>query len=140
MKIYTGGTFDIFHRGHVNLLKNCRKLAGENGQVYVALNTDEFITQYKGKPPIMTYKERFELLMACKYVDMVIPNTSGADSKPTILAMNPDIIVIGDDWAKKDYYKQMNFTQEWLDKHNILLCYVPYTQGISTTEIKLRLK
>jgi glycerol-3-phosphate cytidylyltransferase-like family protein len=54
--------------------------------------------------------------------------------------VNPDIIAIGDDWAKKDYYKQMQFTQNWLDKKNILLVYLAYTSGISTTEIKNRIK
>ena len=50
--------------------------------------------------------------------------------------VQPDFIVIGSDWAKKDYYKQMNFTQEWLDENEIVLIYIPYTQGVSTTEIK----
>jgi bifunctional ADP-heptose synthase (sugar kinase/adenylyltransferase) len=48
----------------------------------------------------------------------------------------PDIVVIGSDWAKKDYYKQMGFTQDWLDENGIGLCYFPYTQNISTTIIK----
>jgi glycerol-3-phosphate cytidylyltransferase len=136
-KLYTGGTFDIFHYGHVNFLRQCSKLAEE---IIVSLNTDEFIQSYKGVPPIMSYNEREKSLRSCKYVSDVIPNVGGSDSKPAILSVKPDIIAIGDDWAKKDYYKQMQFTQKWLDENNILLVYLAYTEGISTTEIKNRIK
>jgi glycerol-3-phosphate cytidylyltransferase len=136
-KLYTGGTFDLFHYGHINFLRQCSKLCDK---VIVSLNTDEFIEQYKGKPPIMNYEEREKSLLSCKYVDEVIPNLSGADSKPTISSVNPNIIAIGDDWAGGNYYKQMDFTQEWLDERDILLVYLAYTQGISTTEIKNRIK
>jgi glycerol-3-phosphate cytidylyltransferase len=131
--------FDLFHSGHVRFLKACRSLAGDEGKVVVALNTDAFIQAYKGKSPIMSYQERGEILMGCKYVDRVIANVGGADSKPAIEWVMPDFIVIGDDWAKKDYYKQMQFTQAWLDDLEIQLVYVPYTQGISTTELKRRI-
>jgi glycerol-3-phosphate cytidylyltransferase len=137
--VYTGGTFDLFHAGHVNLLKRCKEIAGELGSVVVSLNTDEFIKEYKGKPPIVSFSDRMAVLKACKYVDQVIANSGGADSKPTILQVNPNIVAIGTDWAKKDYYKQMQFTQDWLDEKNISLIYIPYTKGISSTEIKTRL-
>jgi glycerol-3-phosphate cytidylyltransferase len=135
MRVYTGGTFDLFHRGHVNFLRSCKKL----GYVIVSLNTDEFITAYKGKPSVMTYDERRDVLLACKYVDEVVPNTGGADSKPAIENARADIVIVGTDWAVKDYYKQMQFTQEWLDERGILLVYLPYDRSISTTELKLRI-
>lgn len=133
--VYTGGTFDLFHHGHANLLRQCYKI----GRVVVSLNTDEFIKEYKGKPPVMTYEEREKALLSCRWVDEVVPNTGGADSKPAIESVKPDFIVVGSDWAKKDYYAQMQFTQEWLDERDITLLYVPYTLNISTTEIKNRL-
>lgn len=133
MKLYTGGTFDLFHSGHVNFLKTCRKFSNN---ITVALNTDDFIERYKGKKPIIPYNDRYNILMSCRYVDCVIENSNGEDSKPTILKVMPDIIAIGDDWARKDYYKQMNFTQKWLDDNNMTLIYIPYTLGISTTDIK----
>jgi hypothetical protein len=74
-----------------------------------------------------------------KFVDDVIPNIGGADSRPAIEKANPDIVAIGSDWARKDYYKQMGFTQDWLDTKGIILMYVPYTHGISTTDIKQRI-
>jgi glycerol-3-phosphate cytidylyltransferase len=135
--LYTGGTFDIFHYGHTNLLKKCSMIADE---VIVALNTDEFINEFKGRFPVMSYRERELALLNCPYVDKVIPNFSGADSKPTIMSINPSIIAIGDDWAHKDYYSQMQFTQEWLDENEIVLLYIPYTKSISTSEIIKRVK
>jgi glycerol-3-phosphate cytidylyltransferase len=137
--VYTGGTFDLFHSGHIRLLKACRRLAGDDGRVVVSLNTDAFIQAYKGKSPIMSYDERAEILLGCRYVDRVVPNLGGADSKPTIIDVMPDFIVIGDDWARRDYYAQMQFTQSWLDDLEIQLVYVPYTVGISTTELKKRI-
>jgi glycerol-3-phosphate cytidylyltransferase len=135
LKVYTGGTFDLFHAGHVEFLRKCSRY----GRVVVSLNTDEFIKEYKGSAPVMSYYERKTVLEACRYVDEVIPNYGGVDSRPSIMAIMPDIIIIGSDWAVRDYHKQMGFTQEWLDKRNIALCYVPYTAGISSTEVKKRL-
>lgn len=135
LTIYTGATFDLPHAGHVNFLHACSQL----GRVVVSLNTDEFIKAYKGQPPVMTYEERATLVSAIRYVDQVIPNSGGADSTIAIETIQPDIIAIGSDWARKDYYAQMNFTQDWLDSRNISLIYIPYTDGISTTDIKSRL-
>jgi glycerol-3-phosphate cytidylyltransferase len=134
--VYTGGTFDLPHPGHYRLLER----AAEFGKVVVALNTDEFIYNYKGKYPVLTYNEREEILMACKWVDRVIPNFGGEDSTISIEMVKPDYIIIGSDWARKDYYKQMGFTQDWLDEQGIGLIYVPYTKGISSTDIKKRMK
>jgi len=134
--VYTGGTFDLFHAGHVQFLRKC----GAYGNVVVSLNTDKFVEKFKGKKPIMSFAERYEVLRSCKYVYEVIPNLSGADSKPTIESVDPDCIIIGDDWKDRDYCEQMGFTQEWLKKESISLIYVPYTKNISTTIIKERMK
>jgi glycerol-3-phosphate cytidylyltransferase len=136
-KVYTGGTFDLFHKGHVNFLRQCKEIGD---YVVVSLNTDDFIYRYKGKYPIISYEDRKEVLLSCKYVDEVIPNTDGEDSKPAIISIMPKFVIIGSDWAKKDYYKQMNFTQQWLDDNGIILVYLPYTENISTTLIKEKLK
>lgn len=133
--VYTGGTFDLFHAGHVNFLRMCHEV----GQVIVSLNTDEFIEAYKGKRPVMSFAERAYVLESCRYVHFVTENSGGADSKVAIDRWTPDIIAIGSDWARKDYYKQMGFTQDWLDEMGISLMYIPYTSGISSTNIKRRL-
>lgn len=133
--IYTGGTFDLFHAGHVEFLRRCSEL----GTVTVALNTDEFIEGYKGKPPVISYRDRERVLLACRYVDDVVPNVGGFDSRPSIEMVAPDMVVIGSDWARKDYYTQMAFDQDWLDDRGIGLCYIPYSPGISSTAIKERM-
>jgi cytidyltransferase-like protein len=135
IKVYTGGTFDIPHRGHAKFLQYCADL----GEVTIALNTDEFIAAYKGKPPVMSYEEREAVLREFRSVSDVVPNIGGSDSRWAISLVKPDLVVIGSDWARKDYYKQMGFTQDWLDERGIGLVYLPYTRGISTTDIKLRL-
>lgn len=141
LEVYTGGTFDLIHSGHVNFLRRCAEI----GNVTVALNTDEFIERYKGKPPVMSFEERWDVLSEFHSVKNIIPNHGEADSKKTIehlqdsFHIEPDIIAIGSDWARKDYYKQMGFTQDWLDEQGIMLLYIPYTKGISTTELKRRI-
>ena len=139
LRVYTGGTFDLFHAGHINFLKRCQEIAGISGTVTVALNTDEFIYEYKKKTPILSYQERAVVLEACRYVNFVFPNIGGADSKPAIEECKPDVIAIGSDWARRDYYKQMQFDQDWLDERNISLIYIPYTKGISSTLIKQKI-
>ena len=156
--VYTGGTFDLFHEGHVEMLEACARMAGPNGLVVVGLNTDEFVTRYKGTPPLMDYRQRALLLLSCRHVDVVVPNTGEEDSKITIEMLEstvwnseepedhetrwvglPDIVAIGDDWACRDYYKQMGFTKQWLDEKRIVLVYVDRRTGESTTSIKQRL-
>ncbi len=136
LKVYTGGTFDLIHSGHVNFLRACAEI----GDVTVVLNTDEFVKQYKGKPPVMDYYERFEVLSEFRCVKNIFANEGGDDSRKMIEYIKPDIIAIGSDWARKDYYKQMGFTQDWLDERGISLMYIPYTPGISTTELKRRIR
>ena len=140
LRVYTGGSFDLLHWGHIKFLERCKDFAGQDGQVIVSLNTDEFIKEYKGKGLVMNYAERKAVLEGCRWVDSVVPNVGGADSTIAIELAQPDLIVVGSDWARRDYYAQMNFDQDWLDKRGIGLCYIPYTQGISSTDIKTRLR
>jgi len=140
LRVYTGGSFDLYHWAHAEFLKRCKDLSGQDGEVIVSLNTDEFIKAYKGKGLVMTYEERRKALLSCRYVDDVVANLGGADSKLAIELVKPDLVVIGSDWARRDYYAQMQFDQDWLDERGITLCYVPYTQGISSTDIKSRLR
>ena len=139
MKVYTGGTFDLFHTGHVNLLKWCKVLAGSGGRVIVGLNTDEFVERYKHIMPTVSYEDRKTVLLGCRYVDDVVKNEGDEDSKPAIIRVDPDMIVIGSDWHGRDYLAQMQFTWDWLREHHIVLTYVPNTPEISSTDIRGRL-
>ena len=131
--LYTGGTFDLFHAGHVNFLRMCKNLADE---VVVSLNTDEFIQSYKGFTPFHSFEQRRQILLSCVHIDRVVSNIGDGDSTESIEKVQPHIIAIGTDWAKKDYYDQMGFTQQWLDLRNITLVYLPYTADVSSTIIK----
>ena len=141
LRAYTGGTFDVVHRGHLDLLEWCRALAGEDGEVIVALNTDEFVEEFKGTRPIIPFEDRKAMLEAfSSLVTRVIKNDGGADSKPSIMEVKPDIIVVGSDWLKKDYCRQMDFTPQWLEEQKIALAYVPRHLPISSTKIKERIR
>ena len=136
MKVVTLGTFDILHAGHIKLLKFCKEL----GETIVGLNTDEFVLKYKGKKPIMSYEERKETLKEFG-IGSILPNTQASgDAKGVILESGASFIVVGSDWATKDYVGQLGITWDWLEENNIGICYFPRSLPISTSLIKERIK
>jgi glycerol-3-phosphate cytidylyltransferase len=139
LRIYNGGTYDLFHWGHVEMLRRLKQFAGEDGTLIVAINTDEFVKEFKGKSPIMTTEERAAVVRACRYVDEVIINYGGQDSKPAIIQAKADFVITGTDWSDKDYNSQMGFTRDWLETNKVGFGFLPYTAGISSTAIKARL-
>lgn len=135
------GTFDLLHPGHVSFLKAA---ASQGDELWVALNTDDFVGRYK-RPVIMTYEERATMLRALRMVDKVFPNFGAEDSKPAIIhaqkhTLDPLVIVHGSDWMGDDYMKQLQVTDDWLLQRGIGIKYVPYTEGISTTDLIRRIK
>lgn len=132
--LYIGGTFDLLHYGHIELFKKCKKL----GIVIVSLNNDNFVKRYK-REPIIPFKQRKSMLESCRYVDFVIENTNGEDSKPAILKSMATHIVHGNDWTGESLMKQMGLTKDWLKKNNIKMIYFPYTKTTSTTNIIRRI-
>jgi glycerol-3-phosphate cytidylyltransferase len=131
-KAYVGGTFDLPHYGHYRLFKRIKEIANE---LVVSLNTDDFVMQYKQRDTYLSLAERIETLSACKYIDSIVVNVGGYDSKIAIDVVRPDCIVHGDDWTGDEYLKQLNIDKEYLKKNNIELVYFPYTKEISTTKI-----
>jgi len=138
MRVCTLGTFDMFHRGHVNLLARCRTLAGD-GEVVVGLNLDEFVEAYKGRRPVIDYSDRAAVLRSCRYVDVVVPNVGKNDCKPILMAVRPDLLVVGSDWRDRDYHAQIDASPAWLEQRGIRLVFLPYTADISTTLIRERM-
>lgn len=122
--VYTGGTFDLFHDGHVFFLGVCREIAGETGRVIVGLNGDDFVARYKDRRPVYSYAERESILRACRHVDNVVLNWGNEDSSLIVDALRPRFVVIGSDWACRDYHRQMGFTNEWLRERDITILYV----------------
>jgi bifunctional ADP-heptose synthase (sugar kinase/adenylyltransferase) len=118
----------------LDFLKVCEQL-GDN--LVVGVNSDKFTKSFK-EAPIMNETERMYTLSRNGYYPIL--NTSAG--KSLIEEVKPNILAVGSDWARKDYLKQIDVTQDWLDKRHIILCYIPYIQAlpISSTEIKRRVR
>jgi len=122
-KVITYGTFDLFHIGHLKLLKRAKRFGD---YLIVAVSTDEF-NKLKGKKSFFPYEERKQIVEAIKYVDKVIPEESWEQKINDIKKYDIDIFVIWDDWKWKfDYLKDY-----WVE-----VVYLSRTEGISTTDIK----
>ena len=126
--IFTGGTFDLFHTGHLNLLKKSKKLGD---YLIVAVSTNKLIKMYKGTNPILNYNQRVAIIKELKCVDKVVKQTNIFDVEQ-FKALKADVFVIGDDWkGKEDSVPGL----KWL-KDNNYLAYIPYTKGLSSSLIK----
>ncbi|MBN2788881.1 MAG: glycerol-3-phosphate cytidylyltransferase [Candidatus Delongbacteria bacterium] len=125
-KVITYGTFDLFHIGHLNILKRAKALGD---YLVVAVSTDEF-NLIKDKVCTYPYEERAAIVEALKYVDEVIPENNWEQKIKDVQNHNIDIFVMGNDWVSK-----FDFLKEYCQ-----VVYLPRTDGISTTEIKNGLK
>ena len=140
-KIYIGGTFDLFHYGHVNVFKNLKYHLSKESQelgalskVIVAVNSDDFASSYK-RVPIMNQYERLAVVNSCRYVDYAFIMDEYNNQPFFIEENSPDYIVMGPDWQSKDYFKQLCIDQQFLDRIDAEMLFVPYTDDISTTQI-----
>lgn len=136
MRVLTLGTYDLIHIGHLGLFAQCREIAGAEGQVIVAVNTDQFVTQYKGRPPVIPSAHRLAVIAALRQVDEAHLNLGGDTQPDLIEQVAPDVIVVGDDWADRDYLAQICVTPAWLDSRGIRVRYVPRTGDHSSTAIR----
>lgn len=113
-KVITYGTFDLFHYGHVNLLKRARELGD---YLVVALSTDEFNDREKGKHTYFSYAQRKMILEAIRYVDEIIPEENWEQKKTDIEKHSIDCFVMGDDWKGKfDFLKQSGCDVVYLER------------------------
>ncbi len=127
----------MFHHGHAEFLRKCR----DYGRVIVSLNSDEFAERYKRKP-IMNIAERMAAAQACRWVDKVVVNIGDEDTGKTIDSLaGVKVIYIahGDDWTGNSLLGQLGISQEWLEERSIQMLYVPYTTGISSSDIIRRI-
>lgn len=130
--LLTIGTFDTPHIGHAAFLRKCEAYADN---VLVGINSDEFVESYRHKPPVFSFNERAGLIDTLGY-QIFINESAGRELIEKVL---PDILAIGSDWARKDYYAQIDVGQDFLDRYEISMLYIPYTANISSTMIKGRL-
>ena len=134
--IYVGGTFDLFHLGHTNLLRKAKDIADV---VVVALNGDKFVKDYKGNYPIMDEIERYGVINSCQYVDMCFIMETHERQKFYLELIKPTYILHGNDWEGDSLIKQLGISETFLKINKIKMKYVPYTDGISSTDIKERI-
>ncbi|MEZ9630691.1 adenylyltransferase/cytidyltransferase family protein [Vibrio breoganii] len=123
--VITYGTFDLFHVGHIRLLK---RLSALGDRLIVGISSDEF-NALKGKSSFYSYEERAEIVGACQYVNEVFPEHNWQQKRSDIERFNASIFAIGDDWEGK--------FDELKDLCEVV--YLPRTEDISTTEIKRNL-
>jgi glycerol-3-phosphate cytidylyltransferase len=128
--VYVIGVFDLFHRGHVELLKRSKALGD---RLIVAINGDKMVAQYK-RPPFMDETDRLEIIKNSRYVDDAFIIQS-FDNKQVLIDYEIDKIIHGDDWERNSYLKQICVDDEFLTEHNIELVLLPYTPGISTGKL-----
>lgn len=125
---YTAGVYDLFHIGHLNLLKNAK---GMCDKLVVGITVDELVS-YKNKKAFIPYDERVEMVRACRYVDAVVPQDN-MDKLAMCKKLGASYLFVGDDWYGtnewEDYEKEFN-------ANNIKIIYFPYTKGISSTKIR----
>ena len=124
---YTCGVFDLFHIGHLNLLKNAKAMCDK---LVVGVTVDELVS-YKGKKPVISYEDRVEIVRACKYVDVAIPQQN-MDKLTVCKKIGASILFVGDDWYNTEKW---NKYEEEFAKENIKIIYFPYTKRISSTKI-----
>lgn len=136
MRVLTVGTFEIPHWGHARFLNECSTL----GELYIGVNTDGFIERYKGHKPVLSYDERIETLKWMGFDNFYANDQPDGSMEELMNQIRPDYLAIGTDWGRKDYLAQIGTTWEYLEDMDIKLVYIPYTQGISTTEIKRRVE
>lgn len=123
-RVITYGTFDLLHYGHINLLRRAKALGD---YLVVALSTDEFNWNEKGKKCYFTYEQRKALLESIRYVDLVIPETCWDQKRSDVHEYHIDTFVMGDDWKGKF---------DFLKEEGAEVVYLPRTPEISTTQIK----
>ena len=131
----TVGVFDLFHVGHLNLLERCKALCD---RLIVAVCQDDYVVQIKHKTPVYPAAERMRILAALKCVDEVIPvSIEETEDKMLLIKNHPfDVLFSGDDWKGTPRYLK---TEEQFAKYSAKIEYLPYTKGVSTTQIKQEL-
>ena len=100
--VWTNGTFDVLHAGHIELFRHARKLAGPSGRVIVGTDSDERVRELKGPTrPINNIYDRVDFLNAIKYIDGVVTFSSADELEARIKQFSPDILLVGDDYVDK---------------------------------------
>lgn len=129
---YTTGVYDLFHIGHLNLLKNAK---GMCDKLIVGVTVDELVS-YKGKQAMIPFEDRIEIVRSIKYVDAAVPQYD-MDKLTACKKLGATILFVGDDWYATEKWQQ--YEREF-ENAGIKIVYFPYTKGVSSTKIAEALK
>ena len=128
---YTAGVYDMFHIGHLNILKRAKE---QCDYLIVGVSTDELVQQEKHKSPIIPFKQRMEIVKAIKYVDEVIPQFN-KDKLATYLSMENKFqkMFVGSDWQGSIAWQKY---EEQFKPYGVEIIYLPHTNGISSSQLR----
>lgn len=129
---YTTGVYDLFHVGHLNVLRNAKSMCD---RLIVGVTTDELVS-YKNKRAVIPFEERIQIIRGCKYVDLAVPQEN-MDKIEAYERYNFNIMFVGDDWFNT---KKWNEIEKKLQKVNVKIIYFPYTKSTSSSLINNTLK
>ena len=130
---YTTGVFDLFHIGHLNILRRAKE---QCDHLIVGVSTDDLVETYKHKRPIIPFEERIEIVKAIRYVDEVVPQTS-MNKLVAWEKLHFDALFHGSDWKGSSMYDEV---EEKLKSVGVDMVFLPHTTGTSSTMISERLK
>ena len=123
---YTSGVYDMFHIGHLNLLRNAK---AQCEYLVVGVSTDELVAEYKKKHPVIPYEQRAEIVEAIRFVDRIVPQVN-MDKLASATAVCAEVIFVGDDWKGTEKWNRI---EQELAQHHIDVVYLPHTAGVSST-------
>lgn len=130
---YTAGTFDMFHIGHLNLIKNAFSRCD---YLIVGVNSDSLVQEYKGKRAIIPLEERMEIISALRYVNEVM-QVDSLDKKIGWNQKHYDLLFIGDDWKGNPRWE---ITEREMEEVGVKTIYLPHTKGTNSTLLREKLK
>lgn len=125
---YTTGVYDMFHIGHLNILRRAKE---QCEYLIVGVSTDELVQSYKHKTPVIPFENRVAIVSAIRYVDRVVPQIN-MDKFAAWETLKFDAIFHGDDWKGTALYDEI---QAKLEAVGCDMVFLPHTDGVSSTEI-----
>jgi glycerol-3-phosphate cytidylyltransferase len=130
---YTTGVFDLFHVGHLNILKRAKE---QCEFLIVGVSTDELVMEYKNKKPVIPFRDRAEIIEGIKYVDIVVPQVN-RDKFTAWENLEFDVMFVGDDWKGSPLFSEV---ENRFKQVGVEIVYFPYTKGVSSTELKHKIQ
>ena len=125
---YTTGVFDMFHIGHLNILRRARE---QCDYLIVGVSTDDLVRKEKERTPVIPFDERMQIVAACKYVDEVVEQTS-KDKLEAWKRLKFDRMFVGSDWQGTEAWKGY---EEQFEPLGVEIVYLPHTDGVSSTQL-----